>query len=81
MEPPPVRATGASPPRQSQHLSFGHGIHFCLGAKLARMEARLALEALVPRIRALRLRSQDIEWLPGLTSHGPRTLPVELLPA
>ncbi|MHA7629190.1 cytochrome P450 [Corallococcus sp. M7] len=65
----------------SQHLSFGHGIHFCLGAQLARMEARLALEALVPRIRALRLRSPAIEWLPGLTIHGPRTLPVELLPA
>ncbi|NOJ92039.1 cytochrome P450 [Corallococcus coralloides] len=67
--------------KASQHLSFGHGIHFCLGAQLARMEARLALEALVPRIRALRLRSPTIEWLPGRTIHGPRTLPVEFLPA
>ncbi|WP_205525780.1 cytochrome P450 [Pyxidicoccus trucidator] len=64
----------------TQHLSFGHGIHFCLGAQLARMEARLALEALVPRIRAVELRSPDIQWLPGLTIHGPRTLPVDLIP-
>ncbi|RKG71819.1 cytochrome P450 [Corallococcus sp. CA054B] len=78
-EQPDVFAPGRE--KASQHLSFGHGIHFCLGAQLARMEARLALEALVPRIRALRLRSPAIEWLPGLTIHGPRTLPVELLPA
>ncbi|QSQ22545.1 cytochrome P450 [Pyxidicoccus parkwayensis] len=65
----------------NQHLTFGHGIHFCLGAQLARMEARFALEALVPRIRAVKLRTPDVEWLPGLTIHGPRTLPVELVPA
>jgi cytochrome P450 len=65
----------------TQHLTFGHGIHFCLGAQLARMEARLALEALVPRIRAVKLHSPDIQWLPGLTIHGPRTLPVDLVPA
>lgn len=34
----------------SQHLSFGYGIHFCLGAQLARLEARLGLEALVSRV-------------------------------
>ncbi|MBZ4416025.1 cytochrome P450 [Myxococcus sp. RHSTA-1-4] len=65
----------------TQHLTFGHGIHFCLGAQLARMEARLALEALIPRIRALRLRSPDIQWLPGLTIRGPQSLPVDLVPA
>ena len=65
----------------SQHLTFGHGAHFCLGAQLARMEARFALEALVPRLRALRLRTPDIQWLPGLTIHGPQVLPVDLIPA
>jgi hypothetical protein len=65
----------------NQHLAFGHGIHFCLGAQLARMEARFALEALIPRIRGLRLRSPDVQWLPGLTIHGPQVLPLELLPA
>ncbi|MFP2905768.1 cytochrome P450 [Pyxidicoccus sp. 3LFB2] len=67
--------------KATQHLTFGHGIHFCLGAHLARMEARLALEALVPRIRAVKLRAPDVQWLPGLTIHGPQTLPVDLIPA
>jgi len=65
----------------TQHLSFGYGVHFCLGAQLARMEARLGLEALVSRIRGLRLCSPQVQWLPGFTLHGPAVLPVELLPA
>ncbi|HYO58843.1 cytochrome P450 [Archangium sp.] len=64
----------------SQHLSFGYGIHFCLGAQLARMEARLGLEALVSRVSGIRLRSPEIQWLPGLMIHGPAELPVELVP-
>src|SRR5262245_21093900 len=39
----------------SQHLAFGHGIHFCLGAPLARLEARIVLEALLDRLPGLRL--------------------------
>ncbi len=65
----------------NQHLAFGYGIHFCLGAQLARLEARLGLEALVSRVRGLRLRSPEIQWLPGFTIHGPAVLPVELIPA
>lgn len=65
----------------NQHLTFGYGIHFCLGAQLARMEARLGLEALVSRVSGIRLRSPEVQWLPGYTIHGPATLPVELIPA
>ncbi|WNG36133.1 cytochrome P450 [Archangium violaceum] len=65
----------------NQHLTFGYGIHFCLGAQLARMEARMALEALVSRVSSIRLRSPEIQWLPGYTIHGPAVLPVELVPA
>jgi hypothetical protein len=65
----------------NQHLSFGYGIHFCLGAQLARLEARLGLEALVSRVRGLRLRSPEIQWNPGFTMHGPSVLPAEFLPA
>ena len=42
-----------------RHLSFGRGIHMCIGAQLARLEARLALGALVPRIRAVELIEHD----------------------
>ena len=65
----------------NQHLTFGHGIHFCLGSQLARMEARLGLEALASRISAIRLRSPEVQWIPGYTMHGPAVLPVELVPA
>jgi hypothetical protein len=67
--------------KATQHLSFGYGVHFCLGAQLARMEARLGLEALVSRIRGVKLRSPEVRWLPGFTIHGPAVLPVELVAA
>jgi cytochrome P450 len=62
------------------NLPFGHGVHFCLGALLARMEARLALEALLPRIRAIEPRG-PVVWNLSLSVRGPRVLPVELVPA
>lgn len=64
-----------------QILSFGYGIHFCLGASLARMEARYGLEALLSRIRGIRLSTPEVNWLPSLAVRGPQTLPVELIPA
>ena len=41
--------------RESRHLGFGHGVHFCLGANLARMETRVALQVLLRRCPGLRL--------------------------
>jgi cytochrome P450 len=67
-------------PKES-HLAFGHGTHFCLGAQLARMEARLALEALLPRIEGIRLRESGVRWLPGFMVRGPQELPLELIPS
>jgi len=59
------------------HLAFGHGIHFCLGAALARLEARIALTDLLKRTTDLSLAS-DSPWPPrrGLHVHGPSSLPV-----
>lgn len=67
--------------KMSQILSFGYGIHFCMGASLARMEARYALEALLSRIRGIRLSTPEVSWLPSLAVRGPRALPVELIRA
>ncbi|MPY29791.1 cytochrome P450 [Streptomyces adustus] len=60
------------------HLGFGHGIHFCIGAPLARLEGRIALRSLLERCPELALdtRPDALEWLPGLLIRGTRTLPV-----
>ncbi|MBO0806727.1 MAG: cytochrome P450 [Actinobacteria bacterium] len=61
-----------------QHLAFGHGVHFCLGAPLARVELRVALTGLAARFPALRLNSgaQDLDWTTGSWLNGPTALPV-----
>ena len=60
------------------HLAFGHGIHFCLGAPLARLEARIAVRSLLERCPDLALdeTADAYEWLPGLLMRGVRRLPV-----
>ncbi|MER6570449.1 cytochrome P450 [Streptomyces sp. NPDC001093] len=58
------------------HLAFGHGIHYCLGAPLARLEGRTAIGALLERAPGLALDGTSGEWLPGLLMRGMRTLPV-----
>ncbi|MFI6685632.1 cytochrome P450 [Streptomyces sp. NPDC050485] len=60
------------------HLAFGHGIHFCLGAPLARMEGRIAIRTLLERAPDLQLatKADQLEWLPGMLIRGVRHLPV-----
>ncbi len=59
-----------------QHLSFGHGVHFCLGANLARLEARVALTGLLQRLPELKLASDEPEWGDNAILRGLRSLPV-----
>ncbi|MBX9366740.1 cytochrome P450 [Streptomyces sp. WAC04114] len=63
-----------------EHLAFGHGVHFCLGAPLGRLEAHIALRALFDRFPGLRLAvSQDeLEPVDSFISNGHRALPVRL---
>jgi cytochrome P450 len=63
-----------------QNMSFGHGIHFCLGAPLARLEARVALEVWLARVGRLERGPTPISWTPALTVRGPVSLPLELRP-
>jgi cytochrome P450 len=56
------------------HLAFGHGIHFCLGAALARLEARVAFEALFERCREIRLADHDIPFVESWVVRGPERL-------
>ncbi|MFC9404471.1 cytochrome P450 [[Kitasatospora] papulosa] len=63
----------------NQHLGYGHGIHYCLGAPLARLEGQVALATLLRRLPDLRLAAEpaDLRWRGGLIMRGLRTLPVE----
>jgi cytochrome P450 len=57
------------------HVAFGHGIHFCMGAPLARLEAKVALTQLLSAMKDFRRTSQN-PWIPraGLHVHGPAEL-------
>jgi len=68
--------------RDNQHLGYGHGIHYCLGAPLARLEGQTALATLLTRLPDLQLAVDpaDLRWRGGLIMRGLRTLPVEFTP-
>ena len=55
----------------NHHLAFGHGIHFCVGAPLARLEGRIAFEILTQRIPNMRLLpDQQFEYTFNFTTYG-----------
>lgn len=59
----------------TRHLAFGHGIHFCLGAPLARMEARVAFSHLLRRLPGL-VSAGPVTWNDNMILHGPSSLPL-----
>jgi len=62
----------------AKNISFGKGIHFCLGAGLAKMEAKIALELLSERLPSLRLvDDQEHTYFPNITFRGPEALHLE----
>jgi len=60
--------------QKNEHLSFGGGIHFCLGAPLARMEARIVLETLIALLPNCRLDKHSILWQDRVQFRGPKQL-------
>ena len=63
----------------SKHLAFGYGIHYCLGAALSRLEAPIALAAILERFPAIRLGPDSLPaWRPNITFRGLQQLVVRL---
>jgi cytochrome P450 PksS len=62
----------------NKHIAFGNGIHFCVGAPLARLEGTIALSALVKRLPQIELAVDEstLEWTTMPIIHGMTTLPV-----
>jgi cytochrome P450 len=64
------------------HVAFGHGIHYCLGAPLARLEAEIAFRGLLERFGSMTLAvsPEELHWRPSTLIHGLESLPVRLAP-
>ncbi len=61
-------------------LSFGHGLHFCLGSHLARREMEVSLQVLAERLPELELLDPESVTIAGTVLRGPKTLPVRFKP-
>ncbi len=68
-------------PQGSGHLAFGHGIHFCLGAQLARLEVRTAIRMLLERCPDLALTGESLVWHDSVISRGLTHVPVRVTAA
>jgi cytochrome P450 len=64
--------------RPNPHLAFGHGLHFCLGAHLARLEVRIATESHLRRFPKLRLAGDRVRWGGTILGRGIPELPLLL---
>ena len=64
----------------NRHLSFGFGVHFCLGAPLARLEGELVFSALLARLGKLELATEKPSYRPNMILRGLTSLPVTFAP-
>ena len=60
------------------HVAFGKGIHFCLGAPLARLEGTIAIRRLMERFPRMQLATEDLRWHETILNRGLKALPVHL---
>ena len=61
-----------------QHIGFGYGVHYCVGAPLARLEARIAFETILSRLPNIRLTVPDasLKYTESAVVHGVKSLPI-----
>lgn len=60
-----------------RHLGFGRGIHYCVGSEIGRLASRSAMAAVLERLPAVRLATEDLEWNFSASNRGLKALPVE----
>jgi cytochrome P450 len=62
--------------KPNRHLAFGHGLHYCVGAALARLEGQIAIKAILRELPKLELATSQLEWHRNFTLRGLKSLPV-----
>lgn len=62
--------------QKNQHYSFGHGIHYCLGAPLARTEGQIAINTILQSLPNIQTTTDNLEWRENFSFHGLKSLPV-----
>jgi len=65
----------------NKHLGFGYGIHFCLGAALARLEGKIAFRAIAQRLPNLELATDHVPYSPALGKRSISSLPIRTGPS
>jgi pimeloyl-[acyl-carrier protein] synthase len=66
--------------RENHHLAFGDGIHYCLGAGLARVQGQIAINTLIQQLPNLALHTDKLEWRKNIALRGLKSLPVTFTP-
>ena len=60
----------------NRHVAFGFGIHYCLGAPLARIEGQIAINSFLHRMPQVQLSTESLQWRKNLSNRNPLSLPV-----
>jgi cytochrome P450 len=61
-----------------RHVTFGYGVHFCLGANLARLEAKVVLQETLARVGDWEVDEDQVEFVRTSTVRGPSRVPIEI---
>ena len=64
-------------PNADRHLSFGHGVHFCMGARIAELQLRILWEEILPRFERIEVQDEPERTLSSFV-HGYTHLPVQV---